>query len=29
VAATGPVKVLSPDSSDKEGMEALPEDAGQ
>jgi hypothetical protein len=29
VASTAPVKVLSPDSSDKEGLTALPEDAGQ
>jgi hypothetical protein len=29
VASTAPAKVLSPDSSDKEGLTALPEDAGQ
>jgi hypothetical protein len=28
-ASTAPVKVLSPDSSDKEGLTAVPEDAGQ
>ncbi len=27
-AGAAPVKVLSPDSSDKEGVQALPEDAG-
>jgi hypothetical protein len=29
VASSAPAKVLSPDSSDKEGLTALPEDAGQ
>lgn len=29
VASSAPAKVLSPDSSDKEGLAALPEDAGQ
>jgi hypothetical protein len=28
-AATAPVKVQAPDSSDKEGIQALPEGAGQ
>jgi hypothetical protein len=28
-ASTAPVKVLSPDSSDKEAVQALPAEAGQ